>query len=103
MDYVKTIVNSLRALLVASVAHGVMSEAKAQNADPEQQAWDRARQARTPEAYQNYLDRYPAGRYAVDAFREIVSGALPAAGPPGQLQSPGGGGNRAAQPARSLY
>ena len=103
MDYLKTIVTGLRALLVASVAQSTVGEVRAQSVDTEQQAWDRAQQSRTPEAYQGYLDQYPAGRFAVDAFRGIVSGALPAAGPGNQLQPSGGNQTQSGQAARTLY
>lgn len=97
MDRLKTLYASLRALLALGVVHGAALPARAQVPDPEQQAWEQALAEGTPEAFQGYLDRFPLGRYATEAFRELVARSLgsriePSAGPPG---------SRAAQ--RDLY
>lgn len=70
MDYLKTLFSSARALLVAYVAGGAMS-AEAQS-DRETQLWNECLAVGTVEACQRYLDEFPVGRYASDAFRTIV-------------------------------
>lgn len=76
MDYLKTLYSSVRALLVAYVAGGAMS-VEAQT-DQETTLWYQSRSAGTVEAYQRYLDEYPVGRYASDAFRGIVENSIAA-------------------------
>lgn len=61
------------ALLMASLAapHG----SSAQD-DPDTAAWREARQIGTYEAYQRYLEVFPLGRYADQAFRSMVEESL---------------------------
>ncbi len=87
MDYVKAFYGSVRALLAAYVVTHVNS-ASAQNADAETSLWERAQSADSEAAYQRYLQEYPVGRYASDAFRALVEqsiasgfGVQPQAGP----------------------
>lgn len=87
MDRLKTLYASLRALLALGVAHGAALPVRAQAPDPEQRAWEQALAEGTPEAFQDYLDRFPLGRYATEAFRQLVARSLgseiePSAGPP---------------------
>ena len=44
--------------------------------DPDTAAWQRARAIDTYEAYQRYLEEFPIGRYASEAFRSMVEEAL---------------------------
>lgn len=90
MDRLRAVYASLRALLALGLVHGVTPAARAQPLDPEDQAWERALEQGTAEAFQRYLDAYPLGRYATEAFREAVARSLgsrtlpePAAGPVG--------------------
>ncbi len=84
MERVKTLYAALRALLTLTLVQGASPYARAQAPDPEQESWDRAVREGTPEAFQRYLDDYPLGRHASEAFRELISRSLgvePAAGP----------------------
>ncbi len=88
MDRLRSFYASLRALLALGLAHGVATPAAAQAPDPEERAWLRALEEGTPEAFQAYLDAFPLGRHATEAFRELVARQLgsrtlpePAAGP----------------------
>jgi hypothetical protein len=88
MDRLRSFYASLRALLALGMAHSASAPAAAQTSDPDRQAFERAMQEGTPEAFQSYLDAFPLGRYATDAFRELVARSLgsrtlpePAAGP----------------------
>lgn len=84
MDYLKTLYTSMRALLVATAMSGSASSSiqaqstpmPAQTPDRERELWDQAKASGKPEAYQNYLDSYPFGRHAADAFRELVTSTL---------------------------
>ena len=76
MDYIKTLYTSVRALLVAYVAGSSIS-AQAQS-DSESQVWQRAQELGTIEANQDYLNQYPTGRFASDAFRNIVERSIEA-------------------------
>lgn len=91
MDRLRAVYASLRALLALGVAHGLAPEARAQAPDPEDLAWERALEQGTAEAFQSYLEAYPLGRYATEAFREAIARSLgsrtlpePAAGPGGR-------------------
>lgn len=90
MDRLRSLYASLRALLALGMVHGVAGQTSAQTPDAEQKAFERALQEGTPEAFQSYLDAYPLGRFATEAFRELVARSLgsrtmpePAAGPVG--------------------
>ena len=76
MDRLRSFLASLRALLALGVAHGVVPSAGSQVLDPERRAWQRALEEGTPEAFQAYLDAYPLGRYATEAFRELIARTL---------------------------
>lgn len=82
----------LRAVMMATAAGGAATHlpvaAHAAVTSAEQQAWERARSAGTAEAFQRYLDAYPTGQFAEEAFRTIIEQAwssglrtAPAAGP----------------------
>jgi len=66
----------LRGLLVAA-ATGAASGASAQSTDPaacaDDAAWEAARSAGTVDALQRYLEAYPVGCHAGEAFRLIVT------------------------------
>lgn len=66
---------SLRALVIAAligapIAHGQ----ELPSADDA--AWAAAVAADTPEAYQQYLEEFPAGRHVEDAFRLLIESQL---------------------------
>lgn len=58
--------------LIASLAG---SNGAAQD-DPDAAAWQRAREVGTFEAYQRYLEEFPIGRYANQAFRYMIEESL---------------------------
>ena len=73
MNHLRALIVSLRAFLIAAIAGGG-GGAQAQRAvDPSEEAtWSAARGAGTSAAFERYLDLYPVGRYAEEAFRCIV-------------------------------
>jgi hypothetical protein len=75
MNRLATLFLGLRALLLATLAGAPMSHAQGPpSADDD--AWAAAVAAATPEAYQRYLEEFPAGRYAEDAFRLLIESQL---------------------------
>jgi len=76
MKYLATLCSSLRALMIAALAGGPVGAAtqvQAQSsADREAAQWNAARGIGTADAYQHYLEQYPVGRYAGDAFRCMI-------------------------------
>jgi len=66
---------SLRALVIAAVA-GAPAVYGQQLPGTDDAAWATAREADTPEAYQQYLEDFPAGRHAEDAFRLLIESQL---------------------------
>jgi hypothetical protein len=88
----KAALDQLRALLLAVAAGGAGPlGGQAQAAvDPdeqqqqilisaaEQKVWTEARQAKTAEGYQRYLELFPTGQFAEDAFRSLIERSLTA-------------------------
>ena len=69
------VVSRLQALLVALAAGGTTQTpelAQAAITPGEQAAWDRARGSGSAAAFQRYLELYPTGQYAEEAFRILV-------------------------------
>jgi hypothetical protein len=95
MKYLATLCSSLRALMIAALAGGpvgAVPQVQAQTSpDREAAEWNSARGIGTAAAYQHYLEQYPVGRYAGDAFRRMIELTIdpeaavegPAAGPEG--------------------
>jgi hypothetical protein len=75
MNRLATLFLSLRALVIAAVA-GVPSAHAQQLQGSDEAAWAAAVEADTPEAYQQYLEDFPAGRYAEEAFRLLIESQL---------------------------
>ncbi len=71
MRYLSVLYAGLRALMIATLSGGGGAQAQSP-LDREVAEWDAARAAGTAEAYQRYLELYPVGRYASEAFRCIV-------------------------------
>lgn len=46
--------------------------AEAQTDDPDYEAWQSARRDGSFQAYQRYLEEFPVGRYAGEAFRLMI-------------------------------
>lgn len=69
MGWIAAVYASLRALALAALA----SSAQAQTpGDADDQAWSRAEQVGTAQAYQQYLEEFPIGRHVEEAFRSLV-------------------------------
>ena len=75
MNRLGTLLVSLRALLIAAVA-GAPAAYGQQLPGSDEAAWAAAVEADTPEAYQRYLEDFPAGRYAEEAFRLLIESQL---------------------------
>jgi hypothetical protein len=93
MKYLATLCSSLRALMVAALAGGPVGaapQAYAQSsADREAAEWNSAQGIGTAAAYQRYLEQYPMGRYAGDAFRYIIELTIDPDAAPGPGAGPG--------------
>ena len=107
----RRLVPRLRAVLLAAAAGGAAgglpatSEAAITRA--EQAAWDKARGSGSADAFQRYLELYPTGQFAEEAFRILVekswrqpSRIEPAAGPIGE---PGPDRGQVVAAAQSIY
>ena len=75
MNRLATLLVGLRALLLATLAgaDGVHAQGLPSADDA---AWAAAVAADTPQAYQEYLEEFPAGRHAEEAFRCLIEGQL---------------------------
>ena len=72
---------TLRALLIASIAGNAAFSQESGVADQEEADWAQARREGTAEAFQRYLERYPVGRHAAEAFGCSVDAGLCASDP----------------------
>ena len=81
----KAALERLRALLLAAAAGSAPPLAgHAQTAGPEQeligaaeqQVWSEAQRQRTAAAYERYLELFPTGQYAEEAFRLLIERSL---------------------------
>lgn len=75
----------LRGLLLATAASGLAATgpASAQD-DADTAAWESAKQTGTFEAYQGYLQSFPTGQHADEAFKtmiDLAAGNTASAGP----------------------
>lgn len=73
----------LRTLVVAvaagSLAHAGQAAVEPQPAatsSAEEQAWSEARSTNTAASYQRYLELFPVGRHAEEAFRLLIAASL---------------------------
>lgn len=84
MRWMTVLLGTLRALVIASAASA--STAHAQQAqDADDAAWAAAQEAGTASAYQRYLEEFPTGRHAEEAFRLLVEETDPEAGDGGRF------------------
>jgi len=74
---------TVRALLIASIAGNAAYSQESGFADQEEADWARARSEGTAEAFQRYLERYPVGRHAAEAFGCSVDAGLCVSDPTG--------------------
>jgi hypothetical protein len=83
MNRLASLVLSLRALVVAMLAGAPIAHGQElPNADDA--AWSAAIEAGTAAACQQYLEEFPAGRHAEEAFRCLIEGQLDLAPGAGQ-------------------
>jgi len=75
MNRLATLFLGLRALVMASLAGAPATQAQ-EGPTSDDAAWAAAREAGTLEACQQYLEDFPAGRYAEQAFRCLIEGQL---------------------------
>lgn len=78
----KAALNRCRALLLAAAAGGAAYMAGHADAAiapdsrdvsaMEESSWSKAQQEHTPEAYQRYLELFPTGQHAEEAFRLLI-------------------------------
>ena len=97
MNHLQALITSLRAFLIAAIAGGGAAQAQRAVDPSEEAAWSAARSAGTSAAFERYLDLYPVGRYAEEAFRCIVELSVDPAGVCAAVESgsrAGGGATR---------
>jgi hypothetical protein len=75
MSRLATLLLSLRALVMATLAGAPMAQGQ-ELSSGDDAAWAAAVQAGTPGACQQYLEEFPAGRHAEEAFRCLIEGQL---------------------------
>ena len=71
-----SLLDRLRALLLAAAATSPATGAA--QIDPETAAWNEAQSLGTAQAYERYLEAYPTGRFADEAFEALVELSLEA-------------------------
>ncbi|MGH6920246.1 MAG: hypothetical protein ACREJ0_21380 [Geminicoccaceae bacterium] len=83
MKRLAAVLLGLRALAITALAGSPAGHAQ-EPPSPDDAAWAAASDAGTAEACQGYLEAFPAGRHAEEAFRCLIEGRLeidPGAGP----------------------
>ena len=73
MNRLATLLLSLRALVMASLAGTPLAHGQ-ELPSADDAAWAAAVEAGTADACQQYLEEFPAGRHAEDAFRCLIEG-----------------------------
>lgn len=77
MRWMATVYASFKALMIATLA-GQSGSAEAQEANPDDRAWENVKASGSSEACQQYLNEFPTGAHAEEAFRCLVEGITPA-------------------------
>jgi hypothetical protein len=90
----------VQAVLLAMLGGAAAGAQTAAPADDEA-AWQQARAAGSPEAYQRYLELHPVGAYAGEAFRSIIE--LTVAAAPGAVPARESGAAAARSLAADMY
>ena len=83
MNRLATLLVGLRALLLATLTGAPAAQGQ-ELPSADDAAWAAAIEAGTADACQQYLEEFPAGRHAEEAFRCLIEGQLeldPAVGP----------------------
>jgi hypothetical protein len=75
MNRLATLFLSLRALVMATLAGAPIAHGQ-ELPSADDAAWAAANAAGTAEACQQYLEEFPAGRHAEEAFRCLIEGQL---------------------------
>ena len=95
--------SAMRALLIGVLATGGSAHAQQSSIElsPEDAMWLDAKADDTPQAYQDYLQFYPVGRFAGQAFRRLIEqtkfdGVGATGNPPEPAAGQGAGGLLAA-------
>jgi hypothetical protein len=83
MNRLATLVLSLRALVVATLAGAPIAHGQ-ESPSADDAAWAATIEAGTAAACQQYLEQFPAGRHAEEAFRCLIEGQLDVAPGAGQ-------------------
>jgi hypothetical protein len=83
MNRLATLFLSLRALVMASLAGAPIAQGQ-ELPSGDDAAWSAAVEAGTADACQQYLEEFPAGRHAEQAFRCLIEGDLDIAPDAGQ-------------------
>jgi hypothetical protein len=103
VKYLATLCSSLRALVIAALAGGSVGAATQLHAqsspDREAAEWNTAIGVGTAEAYQRYLEQYPMGQHAGDAFRRIIELTID---PDATFEGPGAGPGDVSSSRRGL-
>lgn len=84
MRWMAAVLGTLRALVIAGTASSSMAHAQ-QPQDADDAAWAAAREAGTATAYQRYLEEFPTGRHAEEAFRLLIEEGAPETGEGGRF------------------
>jgi hypothetical protein len=103
MRYLATLCSSVRALMIAALAGGPVGTATTSyaqsSADREAAEWNSAQGLGTAAAYQRYLEQYPVGRHAGDAFRNMIELTID---PDAAVSGPGAGPGSVSRSTRGL-
>lgn len=75
MNRLATLFLALRALAIATLAGTPMGHGQ-ELPSADDAAWATAREAGSAAAYQQYLEEFPAGRHAEEAFRLLIESRL---------------------------
>jgi hypothetical protein len=109
VKYLATLCSSLRALLVAALAGSPIAAASSlahaqTSGDREAAEWNATVGVGTAAAYQHYLEQYPLGPHAGDAFRRMIELTIdPDATFEGPQAGPGDGDRTSRGLAADLY
>ena len=77
MRWMATVYASFKALMIAALASH-SGAAEAQDLSPDERAWETVKATGSAEACQQYLNEFPTGAHAEEAFRCLVEGIVPA-------------------------
>lgn len=76
MKLLRLVYHSARAFLISALAMGAPSAQEFDFADQEEADWNRSLREGSADAFQRYLEAYPTGKHAEEAFGCLIGGAL---------------------------